>query len=82
MNLLFILAGQIKARACDWVVEGKCVAGGFREEEERKEERRWGDGGDGGRCRKRWKEDGAEPRGLEKPQAARDLPAGDRVVQW
>ena len=29
MNLLPILAGQIKTRACDWAVEGKGGAGGF-----------------------------------------------------
>ena len=26
-----ILTGQIKARVCDWIVEGKGGAGGFRE---------------------------------------------------
>lgn len=31
MNLLPILTGQIKARVCDWIVEGKGGAGGFRE---------------------------------------------------
>ena len=36
------------------------------------------EGGEGGRWRqKRWKEDGAEPHGLEKPQVARDLIAGE-----
>ena len=34
MNLLPILTGQIKARACDWAVEGKGGAGGFREWEQ------------------------------------------------
>ena len=38
MNLLPILTGQIKARACDWAVEGKGGAGGFREGKERDEE--------------------------------------------
>jgi hypothetical protein len=41
VNLLPILTGQIKARACDWTVEGKGRAGGLREwgksrEQERK----------------------------------------------
>ena len=31
VNLLPILTGQIKANTCDWAVEGKGVAGGFRE---------------------------------------------------
>ena len=55
MNLLPILTGQIKARACDWAVEGKGGAGGFREGErgrrrgdeemkEREEDRRRGGG--------------------------------------
>ena len=36
------LTGQIKARACDWAVEGKGGAGGFREERKGKEtEERW-----------------------------------------
>ena len=51
MNLLPILTGQIKARACDWAVEGKGGAGGFREgreegggrdEETEEDERRGG----------------------------------------
>lgn len=33
MNLLPILTGQVKARACDRAVEGKGGAGGFREVE-------------------------------------------------
>lgn len=38
--------------------------------------------GEGERGRlKRWKEDGAEARGLEKPQVIGDLLAGDRVAQ-
>ena len=43
MSLLPILTGQIKLRACDWAVEGKGRAGGFREGQERKERgrRRW-----------------------------------------
>jgi len=36
VNLLPISTGQIKARVCNWAVEGKGVAGGFREGEERK----------------------------------------------
>ena len=61
MNLLPILTGQIKARACDWAVEGKGANGGFKEwGKSRKEE---------DRQRKRWKEDGAEPHGPEKLQA-------------
>ena len=67
MNLLPILTGQIKARACDWAVEGKGGAGGFREWEKR--------GKEGGRRqrKRRWKEDEAEPHGLWRPQVARDL---------
>jgi hypothetical protein len=62
---------------CDWAVEGKGGAGGFREEEERKEEKGSEEmEEDRGRGRKRrWKEDGAEPHGLEKLQVARGLPA-------
>ena len=63
MNLLPILTSQIKARACVWAEEGKGGARGLREWEQ--EERKW--------RKKRWKEDGAEPHGLEKPQVARDL---------
>lgn len=38
---------------------------------------------DRGKWRKRrWKEDKTEPCGLEKPQVARDLIAGDRAVWW
>jgi hypothetical protein len=51
VNLLPILTGQIKARACGWAVEGKGGAGGFRDKEERKEkmmEEREEDGGRGG----------------------------------
>ena len=72
MNLLPILTGQIKARACDWAVEGKGGAGGFKEEEKRvrhREDRR--------RQRKRrWKEDKAKPHGLENPQETSALIAG------
>ena len=65
MNLLPILTGQIKARACDWAVEGKGGAGGFREgERERKRKRRW-------------KEGEAKLHGLEEPQVARSLIAGE-----
>lgn len=44
MNLLPILTGQIKAKACDWAVEGKGGSGGLRmgagkEEEEDRAER-------------------------------------------
>lgn len=49
----------------DWVVEGKVGAGGSGE---------WGRWG-----KSMWKEDGAEPHGLEKPPV-RDLIAGSRVV--
>jgi hypothetical protein len=77
VNLLPILTGQIKARARGWTVEGKGVAGSFLEgergrrkgdevTEEREEDRK-----------RRGKEDGAEQRGLEKPQVARDLIAGE-----
>ena len=31
------LPGKIKTRVCNWAVEGKVGAGGFRKEEERKE---------------------------------------------
>ena len=66
MNLLPILTGQIKARACDWAVEGKGGAGSLRGERE--------EGGGGDKeieevWKRRWEEDGAEP---EKPQIARD----------
>ena len=40
MNLLPILTGQIKARACDWAVEGKGGAGDFREWTKRGKERK------------------------------------------
>ena len=56
LNLLSILTGQIKARACDWAMEGEGGTGGIREKRgERGEEKR-----------RRYKEDGAEPHGLEK----------------
>ena len=58
-----------------WAVEGKDGGGGFREGDRgrRRERERRGDRGDRGRQRKtRWKEDGAESGGLEKPQVARD----------
>ena len=48
MNLLPILTGQIKTRACNWVVEGKDGAGSFREEREEGGERQE-DGGEVGR---------------------------------
>ena len=32
--------------------------------------------------KKRWKEDGTESHGLEKPQVIRDLIAGNRLVWW
>ena len=38
MNLLSILTGRIKARACDWAIEGKSGAGDFREAKTEKEE--------------------------------------------
>ena len=67
-TLLPILTGQIKARACDWAMEEKGGAGSFREEEEgRKDDE----------MKAQRKEDGGEPRGLEEPQVARDLTAGD-----
>lgn len=53
MNFPPILTGEKKARACDWALEGRGGAGGFRE-------------GRKGKERKRRKEDGAEPHGLEK----------------
>ena len=63
LNLLPILTGQIKARACDWAVEGKGVKE-WRKGEEAEEE---------GQRKKRWKESGREPHGLEKPQVARGV---------
>jgi hypothetical protein len=48
VNLFPILTGQIKARACDWAVEGKGGTGGFREWGKRGKERRK-DRGRGGR---------------------------------
>ena len=39
-NLLPILTGQIKARTCDWEVEGKGGAGGFRKWRKSKEQER------------------------------------------
>lgn len=68
MKLRFILTGQIKARDCDWTMEGEGGAGGCREGE--------GEEGEARRQRKRWKEDGVEPRGPKKPQVARDLIVG------
>lgn len=54
--------------------EGKGGAGSFREGREE-------GGRDGGMEREEEEvEDGAEPRGLEEQQVARDLIAGDRVV--
>ena len=38
MNLLSILTGCIKARVCDWAIEGKSGAGDFREAKTEKEE--------------------------------------------
>lgn len=38
MNLLPSLTCQLKARVCDWAVEGKGRAGGFREGEEKDKE--------------------------------------------
>ena len=35
MNFLLILTGQIKARVCDWAVDGKGETGSFREREKR-----------------------------------------------
>jgi hypothetical protein len=45
VNLLSILVGCIKARACDWAIKGKGRAGDFREGKDRK---RGGRGGDEG----------------------------------
>jgi hypothetical protein len=56
-----MLTGQTKVRVCDWAVERKGGAGGFREEGERETGRK-----------KRWKE-GVEPCGLEELHIARDL---------
>lgn len=66
MSLLPILTDEIKTRALYWAVEEKGGAGGFREW--RKKDRE-----------ELWEEDGAEPCGLEKPQAARDLRAGKQI---
>ena len=71
MNLLPILTGQIKARACDWAVEGKAGQEVLKKRE--KEE-------DGGWREKKMGEeeleDGAAPHGLAEPQIARDFIAG------
>ena len=45
MTRLPILTDQIKARACDWAVEGKGEAGGFRESERKEMEEDRGRGG-------------------------------------
>ena len=66
MNLLPILTSQIKARACDWVVEGKAGMGGLRGRRRRGED---GERGGGSQY-------GAEAHGLEKLQVARGLIAG------
>jgi hypothetical protein len=39
VNLLPNLTSQIKARACDWAVEGKSRAGSFREGKKRRKKR-------------------------------------------
>jgi hypothetical protein len=67
VNLLPILTGQIKAKACDWAVEGKGGSGGFREWEKRGKETE----------EEEVEGDGAGPHGLEKPQVAKDLRAGE-----
>lgn len=58
MNLLPILTGQIKARACDWAVDEKYGAGSFREGKRgrRKGIKRWRDGREdsGGIGGRRW----------------------------
>lgn len=64
MNLLPIVTGQIKTRACGWAMEGEGGTEGFkRGRREAEEEER--------------EEDGAGPRGPEKPQVTRDLIAGE-----
>jgi len=69
VNLLPILTGQIKARACDWAAEGKGGAGGFREGEEERGERGKETEEDGGRWRKRTRKALEQSHnGLEKPQ--------------
>ena len=71
MNLLPILTGQIKARACDWAVEGKGGAGSLRGERGRRKRDRER------KMEEEEVEDGAEPpRGPEEPQVARDLISG------
>ena len=64
MNFLPVLSGQIKARACDWAMEEKGGAEGFRE---------WGKS----RELEREKGDGAEAPDPEKLQVARGLIAGE-----
>jgi hypothetical protein len=49
VDLLPILTGPIKARACDWALEGKGGAGGFREWGKRGKLRRKDGGGGSGR---------------------------------
>ena len=72
-----ILTGQIKAKACDWAVEGKDGAGSFREGERGRKKGIWQDRGERGRWwKRRWKEDGAESYGLEEWQVAKDFIAG------
>jgi hypothetical protein len=74
VNILPVLTSQVKATACDWSLEGKGGARGFRELEKSRDE--------GGRrqSKRMWKEDGAEPHGTEKPQVARESQLGNRVV--
>jgi hypothetical protein len=71
-----ILIGQIKARACDWEVEGKVELEVLEKEKEERKGRR-----DRGWMEKKMAEeevgDGTDPHGLEEPQVARDFIAGE-----
>lgn len=77
MNLLPILTGQTEARACDWTVEGK-VGLGVLEREKRRRRRGDKEMRRERKTKTRWKEDGAEACGLEKPQVLRDLVSGEQ----
>jgi hypothetical protein len=77
VNLLPILTGQIKSRACDWAVEGKGESGSVREGERGVRKRETMEGRREQKMEEEEVENGAEARGLEEPQVARDLIAGE-----
>lgn len=65
-----ILINQIKAKACGWAMEGKCRAECFGEGRERRIET---EDGVKKKMREEEVENGADPCGLEEPQAATDF---------